>query len=72
MIYYFTCGQKHTHFLENGKRWDKNGVISVEAKNRDTAINFVYEEFGQSWGDVFTDESDVDYFFNGIVGEYKA
>ena len=73
MKFYFTCGQKHVHFLENSRKWDKNSVIQVTAKNCTEATDFVYEEFGQSWCDVFTEESDIEnYYPNGVVVEYEA
>ena len=74
MIFYATCGQKHKHFLENGKCWDKNGLIKIEAKDRNAAQDFLYEEFGQQWDDFYgTQLENIEEFFpDGIVGEYKA
>jgi hypothetical protein len=73
MKVFFACGQKHVHFLENGKVWDKNSVVQVEADDRESATDFIYDEFGQAWGDSFIDEEEINnHFPNGIVGEYKA
>ena len=74
MIFYATCGQKHRHILENGKTWDKNGLIQIEAKNRDEAQDFLYEEFGQAWSDFYSTDLEVIevHFPNGVVAEYKA
>lgn len=71
--WYFTCGQIHRHELADGKIWDKNSVIVVEAETEQYATDFVFDVFGRLWSGIYDDFENIEkYYKNGIVHTYKV
>ena len=70
--YFFTCGQSHTHKV-NGKTWDKDSVLQVNAKNEDLAREKVFSLFGAKWSMCYGyDDFPMEYYPNGICAIISA
>ncbi len=59
-IFYLTFGQKFP--------W-RNGWVEVQAPDRDTAIKYVEELFGQEWANLYETMPDRNLFPAGKLGE---
>jgi len=46
---YFTFGQGHAHAV-NGKTFDKDCVVEIEAPTSEDARMIMFETFGEKWG----------------------
>jgi hypothetical protein len=46
--HYFTFGQVHVHSV-NGKVFDKDCVVQIDADDADKAREIMVEHFGQKW-----------------------
>lgn len=76
--FYFTCGQKHRHELDNGHVWDKDSVVKVEIDSRDMldasqrAYNFIIKTFGAQWAEFYhADNFNLEIFAkDGIAATY--
>ena len=75
MKLYFTCGQIHSHPLEDGTTWDKDSVLEVEAKDEDEARDFVFSKFGNEWAFIYSEqelETILNWAPNGVVGKFST
>lgn len=70
---YFTCGQVHSHEVQEGKVWDKDSVVQVTADCEDDAVSFMLDMFGNEWASwYFSKENALEYSPNGIVAVYDV
>lgn len=75
--FYFTCGQKHRHELDNGQIWDKDSVVEVEVESVDIldasqrAYDFITKAFGFYWSSYYHEIGYTpEYYKDGIVATY--
>jgi len=70
--YFFTCGQSHQHRV-NGKIWDKDSVLQVNAKTEGLARIKVFSIFGDKWSMVYgPDDISMEYYKNGVCAVLNA
>ena len=70
--FFFTCGQSHTHSV-NGRTWDKDSVLQVNAENEDLAREKVFEMFGPKWPMSYTKQTiSMEYYPKGICAVITA
>lgn len=48
MKFYFTFGQDHAHSVD-GKTFDKDSVVAIEAETEDKARDIMFNTFGAKW-----------------------
>lgn len=63
--YYFTFGQIHTHSI-NGKTFDKDCVVEIEAESREEAREKMVEVFGIRWSHQYEKLPDMGFFPRGV------
>jgi hypothetical protein len=64
--YYFTFGQIHVHSV-NGKTFDKNCVVEIEATSFCAAKTEMLYHFGIKWAMQYTKLPDMSFFPRGII-----
>ena len=64
--YYFTFGQVHSHVL-NGKTFDKDCVVEIEAKDNGKARKKMFDYFGSEWSMNYQKKPDMSFFSRGII-----
>lgn len=70
--YFFTCGQSHSHNV-NGKIWNKDSVLQVNAKNENAAREKVFSLFGAKWSMCYGyDDISMEYYPNGVCAIINA
>ena len=63
--HYFTFGQAHVHRV-NGKTFDKDCVIEIEAESCVAARQIMVDNFGQKWASQYKELPDMSYYPLGI------
>jgi hypothetical protein len=57
----------------NGKTWDKDSVLQVNAINEVAATEKVFSLFGEKWANCYVgDDIPMEYLPNGIIAIIKA
>lgn len=66
--YYFTFGQAHVHSV-NGKTFDKDCVVEIEAEDAMKAREIMLETFGQVWAFQYDslEAVDMSFYKRGIM-----
>jgi hypothetical protein len=65
--HYFTFGQIHVHRV-NGKTFDADSVVMIEAPDAMVAREIMVENFGLKWAFQYADPPDVEkHFPRGII-----
>ena len=64
--YYFTFGQVHAHSV-NGKTFDKDCVVEIEAEHSEDARATMFEHFGAKWHRRFDSPPDMSYYPRGVI-----
>lgn len=66
MQVYFTFGQSHVHYV-NGKKFDKDCVVEIEAENEEKARVKMFDFFGSKWFTSYKSKPDMHFFPRGII-----
>ena len=64
--YYFTFGQIHVRSV-NGKTFDKDCVVEIEAKSENQARDIMFDTFDTKWFTSHDEIPDMSYFPRGIM-----
>ena len=62
--YYFTFGQTHVHSI-NGKTFDKDCVVEIEADGSDKARTKMFEVFGPKWAMQYDELPNMEFYPRG-------
>lgn len=66
--YYFTLGQAHSHTLPNGTKWDRHGLVQVNARTETQARELIVAKFGLKWCTSYTEQNiSTEHYKNGVV-----
>ena len=63
--FYFTFGQAHAHSV-NGRTFDKDCVVEIEAKNSSEARAKMFDTFGAKWSMQYNDLPNMDFYPRGV------
>jgi len=66
--HYFTFGQIHAHRV-NGKTFDADSVVMIEAPDASVAREIMVENFGLKWSHQYSSLEDVNlaYYSRGVI-----
>lgn len=69
-LFYFTCGQAHSHLPPAGLIWDKNSVLEVLANDLNQATSLVVKYFGLNWSFSHEAKQEIKLHFypSGVIG----
>lgn len=66
--FYATLCQSHSHILPDGTRWGKDGILRIVCLEKDGAINYLHDKFGDNWGEIYASKIGLLGFFpDGII-----
>ncbi len=69
--YFFTLGQAHSHILPNGTKWDRHGLVQVNAKTENQARELIVAKFGIKWCTSYAEQSiNMGLYTKGVVFVY--
>jgi hypothetical protein len=63
--FYFTFGQIHAHSV-NGKTFDKDCVVKINAKNSNNARTKMFDTFGKKWSMEYHKLPDMNFYPRGV------
>ncbi len=64
--FYFSFGQSHAHSV-NGRTFDKDSLVEIEADNSGNARRTMFETFGGKWSMQYNDPPPMEHFPRGII-----
>ncbi len=67
--FYFTLGYGQEHDLGDGRVWDRQGMVTVEAENEEDAIGEIVHRFGRRWCNVYN-ENPSEHKIGGVTWQH--
>ena len=64
--FYGSFGQNHAHAY-NGRTYDKDCIIEIEANSKGEAHDKMFEVFGTKWSMLYDQVPNMEYFPRGIM-----